>query len=731
MISEKDAFAIPPQELDRRNFVRSAIIILFFAFVTKICSAQDSVAYLSTGMFDGQQQIFLSDLHAWLFKTGHDPTWATNELDVASWEKLRPTDLSIKNADTNGKLEGWFRIKIVLDSTFKDVAIGLRRGTWAATDIYVNENLFSSFGVTGDGNHAYQEYNPIDKFSLPLNLEVGREYLIAIHFVDYTTPSYPIRLKSEATGGTFTETSGGLRTLVMLTGTAFNSFLLKASRERLHYRTIWVSVTSLLSLLFWLLAFQNPNERKTLSLIAIFSTLTALHNLLRFFFTDPDVSFVTFRISDLLSRIGQLGILTMLIVVVANILKSQIPRIFWVGLISLSIFCVISVDVYFYPIFYALTLFSFCIFVFILVVSWQKIKGAQWAIVVGLSLTTLFGLLIGVMFSYLVTTCFYFSLPLSLLVYVSWRFREIIGEVREKAVQLIQITEEKKQQALNQQKILEEEVARQTSELRTTLDNLKSTQAQLIQSEKMASLGELTAGIAHEIQNPLNFVNNFSEVSNELLNEMGEEIEKGNLVTAKTLNADVRSNLEKIIHHGKRADGIVKGMLQHSRTSSGAKEPTDINALTDEYLRLAFHGFRAKDKSFNVTTKTDFDEKVGKVNVVPQDIGRVILNLITNAFYAVTEKKRQSSEDYEPVVTLRTKKQGDLVLIYVIDNGNGIPHNLLDKIFQPFFTTKPSGQGTGLGLSLSYDILKAHGGTIKINTTENEGAEFIVELPFR
>jgi two-component system, NtrC family, sensor kinase len=267
--------------------------------------------------------------------------------------------------------------------------------------------------------------------------------------------------------------------------------------------------------------------------------------------------------------------------------------------------------------------------------------------------------------------------------------------------------------------------------LEKTLSDLKSTQSQLIQSEKMASLGELTAGIAHEIQNPLNFVNNFSEVSTELVDEMNEEIDKGNLEDAKEIASDLKQNLEKINHHGKRAGDIVKGMLQHSRTSSGQKELTDINALADEYLRLAYHGLRAKDKSFNTTLKTNYDESIGKVSVIPQDIGRVVLNLITNAFYVVNEKKISGVENYEPTVSVSTKKTGDKVEIKVADNGNGIPKKVLDKIFQPFFTTKPTGQGTGLGLSLSYDIVKAHGGELKVETKEGEGSEFVIQLPFK
>jgi signal transduction histidine kinase len=275
---------------------------------------------------------------------------------------------------------------------------------------------------------------------------------------------------------------------------------------------------------------------------------------------------------------------------------------------------------------------------------------------------------------------------------------------------------------------LKKQVDLKTEELSNSLRNLQDTQQQLIQTAKMASLGELTAGIAHEIQNPLNFVNNFSEVNEELVRELKAEAEKGNLEEVKAITKDIGFNSEKINHHGKRADAIVKGMLQHSRGSSGQIEPTDINALADEYIRLAYHGLRAKDKSFNSKIETDFDESVGKINVVPQDIGRVILNLINNAFYAVDEKKKQIGGNYEPTVSVNTKKLNGKVEIKVADNGNGIPQKVLDKIFQPFFTTKPTGQGTGLGLSLSYDIVKAHGGELRVETKEGEGSEFIISL---
>ncbi len=286
------------------------------------------------------------------------------------------------------------------------------------------------------------------------------------------------------------------------------------------------------------------------------------------------------------------------------------------------------------------------------------------------------------------------------------------------------------------------QLTQQKQELEQTLQELTATQAQLLHSEKMASLGELTAGIAHEIQNPLNFVNNFSEVSNELIAEMKEEILKGNFEEVNAIAADVQQNLEKIAHHGKRADAIVKGMLQHSRKSNGQKEPTDINALCDEYLRLAYHGLKAKEKTFNAKFLSDFDESIGKVNVVPQDFGRVILNLLTNAFYAVDQKQRASqnspevnSPPYEPTVTVSTKLVNtalatQAIHISITDNGKGISDKIVDKIFQPFFTTKPTGQGTGLGLSMSYDIItKGHGGELKVTSQEGEGSTFLIILP--
>lgn len=305
----------------------------------------------------------------------------------------------------------------------------------------------------------------------------------------------------------------------------------------------------------------------------------------------------------------------------------------------------------------------------------------------------------------------------------------------------LQAIHEEQQQALREQNILlEQRVNERTAQLmeqkealQSTLTELKASQLQLVQKEKMASLGELTAGIAHEIQNPLNFVNNFAEINAELLTEMKERLLEETLPEAlkkdiDPLVNDLTENLHKILQHGKRADNIVKNMLQHSRKQSGEMQLTDFNALADEYFKLSYHGYRAKHKLFNCTIKTSFDESIDKINIIPEDIGRILINLFSNAFYATNEKKKIKDSRYEPTVSLTTKKNGNKVALTIRDNGIGISQKFIDKIYEPFFTTKPTGEGTGLGLSMSYDIIKAHQGELKVESTEGEFAEFTITL---
>ena len=318
----------------------------------------------------------------------------------------------------------------------------------------------------------------------------------------------------------------------------------------------------------------------------------------------------------------------------------------------------------------------------------------------------------------------------SFSIYLAREFAFTSKDLEQKLEEVQQLSQDKQQILATQNETLERQVNERTSQLNQSLENLKATQTQLIQKEKMASLGELTAGIAHEIQNPLNFVNNFSEVSTELIEELGQELDRGDTTEAKVIAGDIRQNLQKITQHGQRASSIVRGMLEHARTSSGEKQLTDLNALADEYLRLSYHGLRAKDSNFNAELKTDFDLGLGKVEVMPQDIGRVLLNLFNNAFYAVSQKQKQQPDHYQPTVSVSTKRENGQVEIRVSDNGSGMSAAVKAKIFQPFFTTKPSGQGTGLGLSLSYDIVtKGHGGTLDAESTEGAGSNFVIRFP--
>jgi two-component system NtrC family sensor kinase len=306
---------------------------------------------------------------------------------------------------------------------------------------------------------------------------------------------------------------------------------------------------------------------------------------------------------------------------------------------------------------------------------------------------------------------------------------QLLREEEEKAKRLIEA------QNMQLESLVAERTAaltNQAAELQNTLTELRTTQAQLVQSEKMASLGELTAGIAHEIQNPLNFVNNFADVSAELLTELEDEQQKAerDLELEAELLADLKQNLLKISQHGGRAASIVRGMLEHSRTSSGERTPTDLNALADEYLRLAYHGLRAKDKTFNATLRPDFDPSLSPVRVISQDLGRVLLNLLNNAFYAVRQRQQTGEAGYQPTVSISTRNLGKEVELRVRDNGAGIPDAVKAKIFQPFFTTKPTGEGTGLGLSLSYDIVtQGHGGTLTVESEAGKGTEFVISLP--
>ena len=718
-----------------------SLLTAFLLFFFINCFSQNSTQVLTAGMFNKDNNIQLSNLNGWIFKPGNDVAWADTNLSTNDWKKLKPADFTEKMRDEKGKLEGWFRLKIKLDSSLQDSlpGIGLTSDAWAASDVYINGKLFHSFGNTGLNNKPFKEYNATNKLPILLPVNTNREYLIAIHFSDKINQyDFYKKLRSNYSY------------LIIITSPYYaNEYYYNTLGEASV--NLGVSVFLLaLALLFWLIYFQNKEEKHLLAI-----ALTASFLLLSWFKSYLFINY-SFSLTKFFSFIEVSFFLLYFSIIpftVGIILNKRISTLHWIfaSILFIVVSICSSIDFYFEVLLLILIGSSAIISTYYIIAARKAITGARWAVVIGLilnlSYTLLFFLVllakpdVSKTFN-IISLIFALTIfPIGLLVYVSIWFKETRKVVEQNARKILQITEEKKELLESQNIILEKQVSERTRDLNQSLEDLKSTQIQLIQSEKMASLGELTAGIAHEIQNPLNFVNNFSEVNKELLAEMKDEMSKGNIDDAKEIANDVIANEEKINHHGKRADAIVKGMLQHSRSSSGVKEPTDINALADEYLRLAYHGLRAKDKSFNATMKTDYDKSIRNIDLIPQDISRVILNLITNAFYAVNEKTLSAvvtlgtgqadptAIKYEPTVSVSTKKVNDKVLISVKDNGNGIPQKVLDKIFQPFFTTKPTGQGTGLGLSLSYDIVKAHGGELKVETIEGEGTEFIFLLP--
>ena len=558
--------------------MKSFTLLIGFIVASFICNAQDTTLVVSRNMMDPKyDQIKLSDKNGWKFYHGSD---TSQDMNGTGWIKLKPVDISTKYADDNERVEGWFKINLRLDSSFENAPVGLRMSTWAAFDLYIDGKRINSFGSTGRYGKPYQENMPYNQAPTATGLIPGKDYTIAIHFVDYEIHFPSTKLKSQVLD---------ISSLIRLTGPNYNSSVLNSIRERAVYDTMWITVCAVLSILFFLLSIQNPLE-KNIRLMAY--TCAALGCLMFSQSSSLGLINLTYRLYflfELLSNLSFSFLLWIVPVTFASIFQRKITSFISSILILSSLVALAGNFLRIEVIILIAVCASLLVCTYYLVSSWKKLKGAQWAVVAGIILSFLMGILFMTMSLiyngsempgyYFYVTGYCLSIPISLLVYMAMRFREVISEVREKAKQLVQLSSEKEHQAINQQKILEEEVKKQTAEIRTTLENLRATQSQLIQSEKMASLGELTAGIAHEIQNPLNFVNNFSEVNAELIEEMIDEVKKGNTEEALSIANDIKENEEKINHHGKRADAIVKGMLQHSRSSSGQKEPTDINAF--------------------------------------------------------------------------------------------------------------------------------------------------------
>ena len=681
----------------------------------------------------------------WKFHTGDNPDWAKPNFNDEAWQSIDPTldvHQSLQQIPTSGV--SWFRIHLPVRTEMQKKQVALTIQQSGASQIYLNGLLIQQFGIVDTDPKKVKAYDPkLKPLLLPVNTDT--QQVLAVRFalepgVKYTTmfgtanPAIWIMVKNAE---------------VTLDDYSRDSFVMDT------YKGFVTGLYLLLLLIHLAYYFFHPAHKANLyfALYAFFY----LGYILRPFMLDThfvDIKFYSLSLDLILITINNLLLLT----AIYELLTEKKSIIYWSLLILVIPALIVSIWQYGWGWHIGADMMTILIELDIARVTLKgvrKKKKGGWLIAGGaigcLLLFLLFTLTLNSGAGNLMLANIFYvfsglSIPLTTSIYLGLDFGFVSNSLKQKLNEVNELSqknieqEKEKQQILSAQNItLEKQVNERTIELSNSLKELKETQSQLIQSEKLASLGALTAGIAHEIQNPLNFVNNFSDVNKELLTEMKDEMNKGNLDEAKEIANDVIANEEKISHHGKRADSIVKGMLQHSQSSSGVKEPTDINKLADEYLRLSYHGLRAKDKSFNATMQTNFDETIGNMNIIPQDIGRVLLNLFNNAFYAVDEKKKAIDQGlpsverlaalYEPTVSVSTKRVGHTIEIKVVDNGPGIPKKIVDKIFQPFLTTKPPGQGTGLGLSLSYDIIKAHGGEIKVETKEGEGTQFTIQLP--
>ncbi len=697
-------------------------ILLFLVLNISPATQSEKLFVASDSLFNDNGIIYLGSREGWRFHPGDDMNWANPEFDDSDWMFYKPTGLTEPIPDSLWNGYGWFRYRFSADSSAYASISHLYFSTYGAAEVYLDGKLVQKYGIFSTNLQDEKRY--INRIFPAVLLLPAESHVLAVRFSYHKGQRYKELL------GKYARTFGfsiGLGT------DYWNQQTTARSRRAQQEFYILGTMLLLIILLHGLLFILFPAERSNLQ-ITILVTLLFLHVIVSYggLFFEYDVWKILFirHIPFIILFMAALSMLPLTL----NSMFKQKPRkmhrvLIWIfPVFALANFILSGTETN--PVI-AIVFPSIIIYFSarVLIQAWRNKQKGVWIVTVAF-LCLIFSAVASVFYNkfsqnisfeiisvlnYLV----YGSIPLGLTAFMASRFRDLYTN-------------------------LEHKVRERTRELNQSLEELRSTQSQLIQSEKMASLGQLTAGIAHEIQNPLNFVNNFSEVNTELIDEALDENEKRNHLEVKSILNDLKENESKIIHHGKRAESIVKGMLLHSRGSSGHKEPTDINSLCDEYLRLSYHGFRAKDKSFNAEYKTNFDPNLPKINVVPQDIGRVLLNLINNAFYAVQVPPtatpppeggiKERGTDYKPTVIVRTSSWnppswGRGALISVSDNGPGIPPEIIDKIFQPFFTTKPTGQGTGLGLSLAYDMVKAHGGEIKVETKEGEGTEFTVILP--
>ena len=706
-----------------RYYLLLFLFISSFSFAQKSGVSSNNVFHIDSLPVNG---ILLDK--GWKWHAGDNPDFAKADFDDSKWESIDPTKDIMSLGQVKNAPLSWFRLQIEVDSAFRGKTLALLIKQTGASEIYLNGTKLHQFGKLSTKASETEGYDPQgNPISLPLSNQNAQ--LIAVRFATsdiflatlINTQNHALALKISSIESTVNINHDFIR----------GSFSLNDQFLAI-FKVGFFLILCFLHFTFYLLyKHQKSNLYFSIyALITAFASFTTLYN----------------YIHDLTIRNGVV-IATVLVVpispftallAVQKLLNGEKKILFWLCCLVTAI----SLPLALWP--YQLGNLAGGLILYILVVltvsmmawkSYKKGNSGALGIFIGSINFFVFYICFLIFFNastdlpyrnILVDICFniaLLSLPLAISYYLAHEFATNRKTIEQNLLDYKKLSEEKQQLLATQNETLERQVAERTAELR-------ASQNQLIQKEKLASLGELTAGIAHEIQNPLNFVNNFSELSTELIDEMNEEIEKGDTLEVKAIAEDLKQNLEKINHHGKRASSIVKGMLEHSRMSTGERTLTDINQLADEYLRLSYHGLRAKDSLFNSDYELITNKILPKINVVPQEIGRVLLNLINNAFYAVNERSKLKEAGYQPKVTVTTKATENQIQVHVQDNGTGISDATQAKIFQPFFTTKPTGEGTGLGLSLAYDIVtKGHGGTLEVESVEGEGTTFVVKLP--
>jgi signal transduction histidine kinase len=705
--------------------IMKAFLIIFLFFAVPAIAQQKAGAVFHLDKLSKPDTL----LSGWNFHAGDDPRWAEQHFDDSKWQQADHLDDVTKFNELKKAGIGWIRLHIIVDSSITKQQLTAWINQNTASEIYLNGKLIKKYGSVNRDPSKTIAWSPYEEL-FDLKLQSDTEQVVAVRL------SYESNLPY--CSGNFI----ALPAFAMYV----NSYRYAHENAQDYQQNVfaWTVIWSSLGGVFLIISFIYliyylfDKNQKTNLYYFIFSFLNLIFLIIAIPYYNNIYNVSAQMWTGLVFAADFIPAFLFLLLTVYALFQYQSRAVFkLLVLTGIGFICYLLL-------FDGAIGFLLCANGYIILTCLEGVRVSIWAvrkrkknagiILAGLICSVIFAAwaifldqttIAAQVLNALSTLVF----PLGMAFYLGLQNALINKKLKSTLVEVQILSKEKQQILAGQNEQLERQVTTRTAELNQSLSDLRSTQSQLIQREKMASLGELTAGIAHEIQNPLNFVNNFSEVNRELIDELETEANKGNLEEVKTIVNNIKGNEEKINHHGKRADAIVKGMLQHSRQSSGVREPTDVNVLCEEYARLAYHGFRAKEKEFSAKIEKDFNSGVGKINIIPQDMGSVLLNLINNAFYSVDEKRKTSNDGYEPTISICTKCENGKVEIRIRDNGNGIPQRVREKIFQPFFTTKPTGLGTGLGLSLSYDIIKSHGGEVTVNTKEGEFAEFVILLP--